>query len=123
MATENAMKCVTYPASADLSAAQYRFVTLNTSGQLVVAGDGARAIGVLQDKPDAQGRAGQVCIGGETKVRFGAAAEEGVALSSDASGDAVTATTGEQVLGIVSHNPGGALIGSMIFQPQGVVPA
>lgn len=124
MATENGLVCRSYPAGADLSGSQYRFVKLNTSGQVVACSVvGERALGVLQNNPDAIGRAATVCVGGQTKVRFAAAVNPGVAIATNASGDVAAALTTNNVLGTVVENPGGAnLIGSIEFQPQAALP-
>ncbi|RWB66567.1 hypothetical protein [Mesorhizobium sp.] len=124
MATESTLNNRSYPAGADLSGTQFRFVKLNTSGQVVAcsaAGEGA--IGVLQNAPDAVGKAATVAVGGQTKIRFSASINPGVAIATNASGDVQTAATGNKILGIVVENPGGAnLIGSIEFQPQAIVP-
>jgi len=60
MAHENANFAYSYPASGDLSAAQFLAVALDTSGNLVVEDGDAIPIGILQNKPAAVGRAGSV---------------------------------------------------------------
>lgn len=92
MAFEGPRICVSLPAGGDLSAAQYRFVTLaNSSGVAVInrSTQGDRLVGVLQDKPAAAGRAGEVCIFGITKVVAGAGITAGQAVSADSLGRAV----------------------------------
>ena len=64
-----------------------------------MTGDGAKADGVLQNKPAASGRAATVGIDGVTKVRVGAAVTAGDDLASDSTGRAVTATTGDIIIG------------------------
>ncbi|MES0340720.1 MAG: hypothetical protein ABUK08_00230 [Candidatus Humimicrobiaceae bacterium] len=75
-------------------------MTINTDGQLALSGAGANLIGVLQDKPAAQGRAGSVGTAGTTKVIANATLEEGVPVASDANGLAVAAAINDYVLGI-----------------------
>jgi hypothetical protein len=117
-ATEQALKCVGLEAGADLSSKQYYFVKVNTDSQVVVAGDGEAAVGVLQTKPDAAGRAGQVAIGGITKVLIGATLAAGDSVASDGNGKAAPATTGEKVLGTCIVGGAAGEIGSMLFQPR-----
>lgn len=99
MATENALRSRTVPASADLSASQYCFMKI-VSGQLAVASDGgADAAGVLQNKPDAANKAGTLGYSGTTKVRAGGSFSSGARVSCDGSGYAVAVGTGDTALG------------------------
>jgi len=103
MAKDMKLEVHSLPAGADLSAAQFLFVKLNSSGQVVLAGAGENAIGVLQNKPSAVGDAAEVALlsGGRYKVRAGGAlATIGTKISSNASGQAAAAATGQHVLGV-----------------------
>ncbi len=95
---------ITLEAGEDLSAEQYRFVDIDTARarSCVVTGDGgtARTVGVLQNAPDAVGNAATVGVQGVSRVEAGAAVVVGALVSADATGKAVTATTGERVLGV-----------------------
>lgn len=87
-------------ASGDLSAAQYRGVVLDANGEVALAGAGERILGVLQNKPSAQGQAATVSGPGDTtKMVAGAAVVLGANVTTDASGDAVTAATGDYIIG------------------------
>lgn len=98
MATVQAERAISVPASADLSADQYKFMVL-TSGKLVLAGDGADSIGVLSDKPAAADRPGRLVIGGVTKVTAGATVAVDANVMSNASGLGITAAgTGKFVI-------------------------
>lgn len=97
MAREEALHSVSIPASADLSASQFCFMTVNSSGKLAATGAAVAADGVLQDKPAADGRPGQLGIAGVSKVRAGAGFTAGDDLASDSTGRAVTATSGDVV--------------------------
>lgn len=97
MGGKNIMQSV--PAGSDLSTKQYFLVTINSSGELALTGDGAYASGVLQDKPAAQGRAGAIVTQGETRVSAGGAFNAGELLASDANGQAVNAATNDAVIG------------------------
>jgi len=102
MSFEEALKTISVQASADLSADQYKFVTIEaTGGQLELVGTlGANFVGILQDKPAAAGRPGSVGVDGSTKVLSGATIAVGDEISSSALGVAVVALTGHYVLGI-----------------------
>jgi hypothetical protein len=87
-------------AGADLSAAQYRAVSLNGSGQAVrnsVAG--SKCYGVLQNAPAAT-RACTIWRNGVTKMVAGAAIAAGAEVMSDNQGRAVTATTTNNSIGV-----------------------
>lgn len=109
MAYENLGKCITLNAAADLSASQFCFVTVDSNGRAALAGDGADAIGVLQDDPSALDRAAQVMVGtGITKVKSGATTTKGGYAASDSTGRAVDATSGDKILGEFLEAAGGA---------------
>lgn len=119
MAYKNAQTSVTYEAGADLSAKQFYFVAMAADGQIDAAGDGAAAIGVLQNDPAAAGRAAEVAIGGDVRVTAGGTVAAGAAVASDANGAAVTAATGDVILGTaVTGGAAGAVI-TINFQPRG----
>lgn len=86
-------------ASTDLSSNQFNAVVVNGSGQLAVAGAGVAIDGVLQDDPDLQGRSGAVVDRGISKVVAGAAVAQGALVMSNGSGRAITATSGNFVIG------------------------
>ena len=64
MSYENGMNLQTFEASADLSAQQHMAMTLDSSKQLDEAASTETCIGILQNKPAAQGRAGSVAVVG-----------------------------------------------------------
>ena len=98
MAAEGPQTLWAFPAGADLSASAYRAVALDASGQIVVAGAGSRAIGILADKPRA-GEHGSVVVAGVTKAEADAAIAPGDYLSVGADGKVVPATTGTPIIG------------------------
>jgi hypothetical protein len=101
MATYESKLCITVEAGADLSADQFKFVQVASDEQVdVVSSAGGDAIGVLQNDPAAAGRAAAVCYAGVTKVIAGATVAAGAKVQSDASGLAITAATGDAVLGV-----------------------
>ena len=120
MGLSSAKHTITIEASADLSASQFRFMSVDSSGQLAATGDGAAADGVLQDKPAAAGRAGLLQIGGRTKVEAGAAVTNGAQVASDSVGRVVPAASGDVILGraLNAASAAGEVI-AIIFQPRG----
>ncbi|WP_299393268.1 capsid cement protein [Pelagibius sp.] len=108
MATYQSLHNITLVAGADLSASQYRFMTVAADGQIDPTGDGANAHGVLQNKPSAAGEAATVAIAGVSKVVAGAAVAAGASVASDANGGAVPPTVGEEKLGTALEAAGAA---------------
>ncbi len=83
-----------FKAGADLSTAQYKFVKLNSDGEVILAAATTdRPIGVLQNDP-ASGETAEVTIAGGTKVKAGGTLAVGNPLFTNASGLGVTATVG-----------------------------
>ena len=60
MAYEQTLRTIGAPASADLSASQFCFMTVNASGQLALPSAGGDADGILQDKPNGVGVEGEL---------------------------------------------------------------
>lgn len=68
MAIEEGLVTVSFPAGADLSADQFKLVTVNSSGQVILtAGITDVPIGILQNNPAAAGRAATVGVFGKSK--------------------------------------------------------
>lgn len=96
MATEvsNSAIARTFVAGADLSTAQYKFVKLNSSGQVILVSAATdRPVGVLQNSPASGGQAAVTIVGG-TKVLAGGTASAGNPMFSGSAGTAVTLTFG-----------------------------
>jgi len=114
MSLQQEVRSLSIPASADLSASQFCFVALDANGRIALPTAGADCVGVLQDKPDALDRAGQVGMlnmSGRLKVVAGATLVPGTKVQADASGHAIAAATGDHVLGTVySGGDSGELI-------------
>ena len=87
----------TFIAGEDLSSAQFKFVTLESDGQVDLADSaGENAIGVCI----VGGTAGNaVTVSGSVMVTAGGSIAAGAAVQTDASGDALTAATGDVILG------------------------
>ena len=89
----------TFVAGEDLSTAQFKFVTLESDGQ-VDLGDsaGENCIGVLIVEGEAD-RAVTVVMTGSVMVEAGGTVTNGGAVATDATGRAVDATTGDNNMG------------------------
>lgn len=106
MAFSNSLQTFSAPAGADLSASQYRFVTMS-AGTVVLAGDGADAIGILQNTP-VSGEAAEVGYSGVSKLSADAAFAIDAAIASSADGQGKTATSGNRVLAKAIFQAAGA---------------
>jgi len=85
---------VTLVAAADLSAKQYTFVKLDSSGTVVAAAAATDIpIGVLQNAPTS-GQEAEVLVVGGTKLVAGAAIGEGALVGTSSAGKAVALVAG-----------------------------
>ena len=99
MATMQSRDTRTFVAGEDLSAAQFKFVTLEDDGQVDLADSaGENCIGVLLVEGEAA-RAVTVVMTGSTMVEAGGTVTNGGAVATDATGRAVDATTGDIIMG------------------------
>ena len=101
-------------AAADLSAAQYKFVKLDASGDIaLITSFLDKPCGVLQDKP-ASGAAAKVMFFGHTKINADAALNEGEGIAPAADGQAARmdlGSVGQMVTAVaVAAEIGSALI-------------
>lgn len=145
MAYENNLDTFTLPANADYSVTgQYRGVTVNSSGNAVLAATaGQFVLGVLQNKPTST-NAATVAFSGITKVIAGtggiaagdfvkvdsagafvkvtnAATGEGQVNTGDA-GAAADPLIGDFVIGICVKAAAATDIGSVLLAPIGIAP-
>lgn len=89
----------TFIAGEDLSAAQFKFVTLESDGQVDLAdAAGENAIGVCL-VGGAAAAAVTVCVSGSVMVEAGGAIAAGAAVQTGADGTALTAAAGDVVMG------------------------
>lgn len=100
-------------AAADLSAAQFRAVKVNSSGQAALAAAGEFAIGILQNKPTAGQTATVVTVGPISKAVAGGSITAGALVASDASGKLKAAVLGRT--DTQQHEAADALIGSSVI--------
>lgn len=114
MALEGKFIAETFNAGADLSAAQYKIVKIDTAAnkQVVLqASSGARGDGVLMNKPTANQPA-MVGIIGTMKALAGATiASAGIELMVDTTSRLITATSTNHVFGISLN---GAAVGEFV---------
>lgn len=91
---------VSLDAAADLSAKQFLFMAIDSSGEIdIAAGQGLQVSGVLQDDPAAQGRPGALMISGVSKVISGDTIVAGNLVTTGADGRAEVAAMGDIVAG------------------------
>lgn len=87
-------------AAADLSAAQYRCVSLDSNGRIIQSTATSLTIGILQTKPTS-GQFGSVAFMGVSKVALGGTVAAGARVMSNATGLGIAATTaGNAVIGV-----------------------
>ncbi len=123
MSYDESLRTITLEAAADLSAKQYHFVTLGTTGVAFTAVAGQRATGVLQTDPTALGRPANIAVGGVTKIVAGGPITRGNMVASKNDGRAQVAASTNTVLGIAletSVNNGDII--SMLWSPGHIVP-
>lgn len=121
MAYKESENCITLEAGADLSAIQFYFVAVAADGQVDACGDGAVAVGVLQNDPAAAGRAAQVATSGVTRVKCGGTVTRGGPVASDAAGLAVDAASGDIILGEALETGATNTIISVMLQVRGAL--
>ena len=103
MAVQESRDTRTFIAGEDLSSSQFKFVTLESDGQVDLADSaGENCIGVVINDPASGGEA-TVVVSGKTMVQAGGTIAAGAAVATDASGDAVTASTGNIVMGYATE--------------------
>ncbi len=115
MAVERPTESITRISGADLSAKQFFFVKLDSSGHAVVAGDGEAAIGVLQDGLITSGVACNIMTLGITKVSAGGSITAGNNVASDAAGEAVAASGSDAILGVALESASDGDLFSMLL--------
>jgi len=99
MATMLSRDTRTFVAGSDLTAAQFKFVSLAADGQVdVTAAAGGNAIGILSNNPNV-GQAATVTVSGGYMVEAGGTITAGDQVQSSATGTALLAATGDVVLG------------------------
>jgi len=89
-------------AGEDLSAKTYYACTLETDGYVDLADSaGEQCLGIIQpNDASSEGDTLRVRVGGVSKVKVGAAVEEGAQLQADSDGMLITAVNSDFVIGI-----------------------
>jgi len=110
-------------AGEDLSSSQFKFVTLESDGQVDLAdAAGENCFGVLENDP-AAGAEATVVISGQTRITCGGTVAAGAELQTDASGDAITAAAGDVVMGYaLEAGVDGQVIAMELIQGGRVIP-
>ena len=112
----------TASANADLRLFQYKFVRATGAGTVSVASNAAglatTLVGVLQNKPNS-GQAATIAVTGESKVVAGAALTVNTWITTNGSGRAAAAASGDNVVGTVLETAGadGDVVRAMIHPP------
>jgi CBS domain-containing protein len=118
MSTESAVSTVTYAASGTLATKQYFLVKRHTTaGQCVlVSGINDIPIGVLQNAPDAAGKAAEIVALGRTKAQVAAATDINVGdlLGPDANGRLVAIATDNALVCAVAEEAATSATGDII---------
>ena len=111
-------------AGENLASAQFKFVTLESDGQVDLADSaGENCLGVCL-VGGAAGAAVTVAISGKVMVEAGGTIAAGAAIQTDADGNALTAATGDVVLGYaLEAGVDGQIIAIELIQGGNVVPA
>ena len=118
MSKENSLTSISFEASTNLSTKQYFFMKTSATG-VALAGNGEKAVGILQNKPDLLGKEATVAIAGVTKMEAGGTIAIDGDVASDAAGKAVAAATGDQILGIALASAVDGDIFSLLIQSRG----
>lgn len=93
MATQQEGIDHSFPAAADLSNYQYRFVKSDANGRVDLCGANDPILGILQNKPGSVDYEAAVRTAGNSKLVFGAAVAEGSWLASGVEGCGTAATS------------------------------
>ena len=134
MAWEDGWRLPGVQAAADLSAKQFFCVVKNTTNKQVALAsvDGEVVLGVLQDKPNASGKAAEVITFGVTKVEAGETLAAGDFWGTDSAGKAKIVertntgadvgdyVAGQVIVGAASGELATVTIGYPTFQVESV---
>jgi len=109
------------PAAADLSAKQYLFMTVDSSGNAAAATLGADVVGVLQNAPGAASRAAKVRPFGVTKITLGGNVTAGNRIVTDNNAKGVAAGSADAYnLGVALATGVSGDVIPMLFRPTGL---
>lgn len=110
MAYEQITRLTTMVAGQDLSAKQFRFVSLAADGQVDPTGYGLESEGILQNDPDAAGKAASVATieGDISMAEAGGVVRTGRDVMSDSVGRIIEANAGGRVQGVAMQTAAAA---------------
>ena len=114
---------ISLPAAADFSTnGQYRFVSVDASGNGTVSAAGATVLGIGQNKPGGAGRGYTVQISGVSKLLIHGTVNEGDRLRAETAGAGTATTTDTHEYGAIALEAGasGAYIAVQVT-PGGMV--
>lgn len=116
MAAERPGTSASYQAAEDLSGWQFRYVKLDANGQIAkITANTDIPFGILQDKPAAAGRAGNVMLDGRSKIVGGANLVKGETVGTDAEGRAISKSVASSNGIVVTDNSVAGGIASIEF--------
>jgi hypothetical protein len=111
-------------AGEDLSAKQYHFVKVNSSGKIVAcSSQGERALGILQNKP-LENEPAEVDRTGVSKLEMGGSATAvvgGDLITTDSAGKGMEAESGDYVAGVILETVSAGSVGSIALTHDGVL--
>lgn len=108
------VQTISLNAGADLQLKRYYAVKVNTDGDIVLAGAGENAIGILQNTPN-HDQSGAVMTLGVAFFVSGGVIAAGANLTPDASGKLVTAGGGDAVIGVALKAAANNDIGTVLL--------
>lgn len=97
-----------YQAAGDLSGSHFKAVKLSGATVVAVSAVGDKQIGVLQNKPDAAGKAATVMVSGVTRMIADGVIAAGVPVYLSADGRASATATGASRVGFAETASSGA---------------
>jgi len=119
MAWDN-VQCNTFNAGVALpDSSNFIFAELDSNGNVIPATQGALAVGVIQEGALLSDPVPVCKVGSITKVLCSATVTPGQFVASDASGNAVPATSGAHFLGQVIQGATAGFIAVILFSPSG----
>jgi len=120
MSSQEIIKCVSFPAGADLSALQFTAVQMGADDAVVsAAANNVMPIGILQNKPTA-GQAASVAISGIAKALVGAGGwSSGSRLTMTTGGALIETTTdAHYVIGVAAEDAAAGDYARVIINPH-----
>jgi len=119
---DNQLQLLAMKAAADLSAAQFHLVRVSDNAGQVNIGSLAThssLIGILWNAPNATGRGASVAYDGLAKVTLGAAVNSLTWFTTNGSGRAVAAASGDMCAGRLLETGGadGEIVSCLLYKP------